>query len=120
MQVFVACGIGSKSGKSEEDTFRKPKPGMWHIMESHFNGGVPIDIDQLFLSLSYLSVVISLPSFDRIMFILTIFSTCHFIISYCLCPDLPWFMSIDAFMWGMQLGEPRITVMLISSLLRYF
>ncbi|KGN55065.1 polynucleotide 3'-phosphatase ZDP isoform X1 [Cucumis sativus] len=48
VQVFVACGIGSKSGKSEEDMFRKPKPGMWHIMESHFNGGIPIDIDQCF------------------------------------------------------------------------
>lgn len=54
MQVFVACGIGSGSGKrkSEEDPFRKPKPGMWHIMENHFNDGKPIDLDQLSLSLS--------------------------------------------------------------------
>lgn len=50
MQVFVACGIGSGSGKSEEDPFRKPKPGMWHIMENHFNGGIPVNLDQLFIS----------------------------------------------------------------------
>ncbi|XP_022976526.1 polynucleotide 3'-phosphatase ZDP isoform X1 [Cucurbita maxima] len=48
VQVFVACGIGSGSGKSEEDPFRKPKPGMWQIMENHFNGGIPINLDQCF------------------------------------------------------------------------
>ncbi|XP_038898753.1 polynucleotide 3'-phosphatase ZDP [Benincasa hispida] len=48
VQVFVACGIGSGSGKSEEDPFRKPKPGMWHVMEEHFNDGIPVNIDQCF------------------------------------------------------------------------
>ncbi|KAK4285874.1 hypothetical protein QN277_002508 [Acacia crassicarpa] len=50
IQVFIACGLG-KSGKAvnkEEDPFRKPQPGMWHLMEQHFNSGIPIDMDQSF------------------------------------------------------------------------
>ena len=52
MQVFIACGL-SKSGKAEteskeDDPFRKPKPGMWQLMEQHFNSGIAIDMDQLF------------------------------------------------------------------------
>ncbi|XVF78834.1 hypothetical protein PTKIN_Ptkin14bG0169000 [Pterospermum kingtungense] len=47
MQVFIACGIGSSGGKAD-DPFRKPNPGMWHIMEKHFNSGIPIDMDQSF------------------------------------------------------------------------
>lgn len=47
MQVFVACGIAS--GKAE-DPFRKPKPGMWQIMEKYLNSGISIDMDQLFSS----------------------------------------------------------------------
>ncbi|PPS02563.1 hypothetical protein GOBAR_AA18114 [Gossypium barbadense] len=47
MQVFIACGISSSGGKAV-DPFRKPKPGMWHIMEKHFNSGIPIDMDQSF------------------------------------------------------------------------
>ena len=51
MQVFIACGVGSAGGKAD-DPFRKPNPGMWHIMEKHFNSGIPIDMDQLFSSSS--------------------------------------------------------------------
>lgn len=47
MQVFIACGVGSAGGKVD-DPFRKPNPGMWHIMEKHFNSGIPIDMDQSF------------------------------------------------------------------------
>ncbi|KAH7860640.1 hypothetical protein Vadar_016015 [Vaccinium darrowii] len=47
MQVFIACGIG-KSGGQAEDPFRKPNPGMWHLMDQHFNSGVSIDMDQSF------------------------------------------------------------------------
>ncbi|XP_020239164.1 polynucleotide 3'-phosphatase ZDP [Cajanus cajan] len=48
VQVFIACGLG-KSGKAQEDDlFRKPKPGMWYLMEQHFNSGIAIDIDQSF------------------------------------------------------------------------
>ncbi|KDP34772.1 hypothetical protein JCGZ_10552 [Jatropha curcas] len=45
MQVFIACGYSS--GKVE-DPFRKPKPGMWRIMEKHFNSDISIDMDQSF------------------------------------------------------------------------
>lgn len=50
VQVFIACGVGLKSGadKKNDDAFRKPKPGMWHLMEQHFNSGIVIDMDQLF------------------------------------------------------------------------
>ncbi|KAG5020243.1 hypothetical protein AAZX31_06G214100 [Glycine max] len=51
VQVYIACGVGSKSGKAdkkEDDPFRKPKPGMWHLMEQHFNSGIAIDMDQSF------------------------------------------------------------------------
>lgn len=48
MQVFIACGLSNSDGKA--DPFRKPKPGMWQIMEKHFNSGIPIDMDQLFSS----------------------------------------------------------------------
>ncbi|KAJ6301622.1 hypothetical protein OIU77_015849 [Salix suchowensis] len=44
IQVFIACGYDGKV----EDPFRKPKPGMWQIMEKHFNSGISIDMDQLF------------------------------------------------------------------------
>ncbi|KAH0986518.1 hypothetical protein GBA52_013695 [Prunus armeniaca] len=47
IQVFIACGLG-KSGGQAEDPFRKPKPGMWHILEQHFNSGISIDMDQSF------------------------------------------------------------------------
>ncbi|XP_022717288.1 polynucleotide 3'-phosphatase ZDP [Durio zibethinus] len=47
MQVFIACGIGS-AGSKADDPFRKPNPGMWHIMEKHFNSGIPIDVEQSF------------------------------------------------------------------------
>lgn len=45
VQVFIACGLGKSSGQAE-DPFRKPKPGMWHILEQHFNSGISIDMDQ--------------------------------------------------------------------------
>ncbi|KAJ4726453.1 polynucleotide 3'-phosphatase ZDP [Melia azedarach] len=43
MQVFVACGLGNA-----EDPFRKPKPGMWQIMEKYFNSGISVNMDQSF------------------------------------------------------------------------
>ncbi|KAJ0861999.1 putative 3'(2'),5'-bisphosphate nucleotidase [Helianthus annuus] len=45
IQVFIACGV---SKGQEVDPFRKPQPGMWRIMEQHFNSGIPIDMDQSF------------------------------------------------------------------------
>ncbi|XP_065861953.1 polynucleotide 3'-phosphatase ZDP-like [Euphorbia lathyris] len=45
IQVFVACGY---SNGKVEDPFRKPKHGMWQIMEKHFNSGISIDMDQSF------------------------------------------------------------------------
>lgn len=49
MQVFIACGTGKsgKAGTKEADPFRKPKPGMWQLMEKHFNSGITIDMNQL-------------------------------------------------------------------------
>ncbi|KAF3434313.1 hypothetical protein FNV43_RR25416 [Rhamnella rubrinervis] len=47
IQVFIACGI-AKPGGQAEDPFRKPKPGMWHLMEQRFNSGIAIDKDQSF------------------------------------------------------------------------
>ncbi|XP_048326222.1 polynucleotide 3'-phosphatase ZDP isoform X3 [Ziziphus jujuba] len=47
IQVFIACGV-DKSGGQAEDQFRKPKPGMWYLMEQHFNSGIPIDKKQSF------------------------------------------------------------------------
>ncbi|XP_015578057.2 polynucleotide 3'-phosphatase ZDP isoform X2 [Ricinus communis] len=41
--VFIAC-----ADSKVEDPFRKPKPGMWQIMERHFNSGISIDLDQSF------------------------------------------------------------------------
>ncbi|KAK7405330.1 hypothetical protein VNO78_06561 [Psophocarpus tetragonolobus] len=50
VQVFIACGVGNsgKAGQQLDDHFRKPKPGMWHLMEQHFNSGIAIDMDQSF------------------------------------------------------------------------
>ncbi|KAK4750673.1 hypothetical protein SAY87_004155 [Trapa incisa] len=48
IQVFIACGLGKSNKVGEEDPFRKPKPGMWNIMEKHFNSGIPIDMDESF------------------------------------------------------------------------
>ncbi|XP_073039731.1 polynucleotide 3'-phosphatase ZDP-like isoform X2 [Primulina eburnea] len=44
-QVFIACGL---SHGVPEDPFRKPKPGMWIIMEKEFNSGLPVDTNQSF------------------------------------------------------------------------
>lgn len=49
MQVFIACGLSKPAKGEEDDPFRKPKPGMWRLMEQHFNSGIPIDMDQLFV-----------------------------------------------------------------------
>lgn len=57
MQVFIACGIGKSDGQAE-DPFRKPKTGMWQLMEQHLNSGIPIDMDQL--SFSFISFLLSL------------------------------------------------------------
>ncbi|KEH26631.1 putative phosphoric monoester hydrolase [Medicago truncatula] len=59
IQVFIACGTGKsgkagkkgksgKAGTEEDDPFRKPKPGMWQLMEKHFNSGLTIDMDESF------------------------------------------------------------------------
>jgi len=50
--VFIACGLG-KNKDQTEDPFRKPKPGMWRLMEEHFNSGIAIDVDQLFFPSLY-------------------------------------------------------------------
>ncbi|PQM33397.1 polynucleotide 3-phosphatase ZDP [Prunus yedoensis var. nudiflora] len=34
------------SSGQAEDPFRKPKPGMWQILEQHFNSGISSDMDQ--------------------------------------------------------------------------
>ncbi|XP_024021866.1 polynucleotide 3'-phosphatase ZDP isoform X2 [Morus notabilis] len=47
VKVFIACGIGKSDGQAE-DPFRKPKPGMWHLMGQHFNSDISIDMDQSF------------------------------------------------------------------------
>lgn len=47
IQIFIACGLGESSIQAA-DPFRKPKPGMWHVMEKHFNSGISIDMDQSF------------------------------------------------------------------------
>ncbi|XP_038987109.1 polynucleotide 3'-phosphatase ZDP isoform X2 [Phoenix dactylifera] len=47
IQVFIACGLGTSKDRTE-DPFRKPKPGMWRLMEEHFNSGIAIDMDQSF------------------------------------------------------------------------
>lgn len=43
MQAFISCG---KEGSG--DACRKPSPGMWHLLERHLNGGVPIDKERSF------------------------------------------------------------------------
>ncbi|KAH9310588.1 hypothetical protein KI387_025623, partial [Taxus chinensis] len=43
IQVFIACGI-----EGTGDLFRKPKPGMWRLMEQHFNSGISADMEQSF------------------------------------------------------------------------
>ncbi|KAE9617040.1 putative phosphoric monoester hydrolase [Lupinus albus] len=52
IQVFIACGVGNsgkgKAAIKEDDPFRKPKPGMWQLMEKHFNSSISIDMDQSF------------------------------------------------------------------------
>ncbi|CAI9088811.1 OLC1v1023248C1 [Oldenlandia corymbosa var. corymbosa] len=45
IQVFIACG---QSKGQPEDAYRKPKTGMWHVMEKHFNSGLKIDMDHSF------------------------------------------------------------------------
>ncbi|KAL5564549.1 hypothetical protein UlMin_027713 [Ulmus minor] len=46
IQVFIACGLSNSYGV--EDPFRKPKNGMWYLMERHFNSGISIDMDRSF------------------------------------------------------------------------
>nr|XP_010924786.1 polynucleotide 3'-phosphatase ZDP isoform X2 [Elaeis guineensis] len=47
IQVFIACGLGTGKDQSE-DPFRKPKPGMWRLMEEHFNSGIAVAMDHSF------------------------------------------------------------------------
>ncbi|CAK9151709.1 unnamed protein product [Ilex paraguariensis] len=47
IQVFIACGYDKSNGQAE-DPFRKPKPGMWRIMQQHFNSGIAVDMNQSF------------------------------------------------------------------------
>ncbi|XP_040375483.1 polynucleotide 3'-phosphatase ZDP-like isoform X2 [Rosa chinensis] len=42
-KVFIACGTSQG-----EDPFRKPKPGLWHMLEQHFNSGISIGMKQSF------------------------------------------------------------------------
>ncbi|XP_025662150.1 polynucleotide 3'-phosphatase ZDP-like [Arachis hypogaea] len=48
IQVFIACGLPSKANITNADPFRKPNPGMWRLMEKHFNSGIAIDVDGSF------------------------------------------------------------------------
>lgn len=50
LQVFIACGLGESKNQAC-DPFRKPKPGMWRLMEEHLNSGIAIDMEQLVLFL---------------------------------------------------------------------
>ncbi|KAJ3695190.1 hypothetical protein LUZ60_000567 [Juncus effusus] len=45
IQVFIACGT---TIKEVQDPFRKPNPGLWKLMEQHFNSQISIDYDQSF------------------------------------------------------------------------
>lgn len=45
IQVFISCGLSSGQ---PEDPFRKPKPGMWHIMDKQFNSGLEVDMNDSF------------------------------------------------------------------------
>ncbi|XP_065044162.1 polynucleotide 3'-phosphatase ZDP-like isoform X3 [Musa acuminata AAA Group] len=47
IQVFIACGLG-KNKDGTDDPFRKPQPGMWKLMEEHFNSSIAVDMDQSF------------------------------------------------------------------------
>ncbi|KAF9618460.1 hypothetical protein IFM89_001183 [Coptis chinensis] len=40
VQVFIACGYGGED--------RRPKTGMWRLMEKHLNSGNEIDMDESF------------------------------------------------------------------------
>ncbi|KAF5728045.1 polynucleotide 3'-phosphatase ZDP [Tripterygium wilfordii] len=62
IQVFVACGYDNSDGS--QDPFRKPEPGMWRIMEKHFNSDISINMDQSvsYFSSSYSSTVADLYS----------------------------------------------------------
>ncbi|PIA42742.1 hypothetical protein AQUCO_02000296v1 [Aquilegia coerulea] len=42
VQVFIACGYG------DEDRYRKPKVGMWRLMEKYLNSGIKIDMEESF------------------------------------------------------------------------
>ncbi|KAL5697550.1 hypothetical protein ACHQM5_028680 [Ranunculus cassubicifolius] len=42
VQVFIACGHGG------EDAYRKPKVGMWRLMEKYYNSGIKVDMDESF------------------------------------------------------------------------
>ncbi|XP_052114672.1 polynucleotide 3'-phosphatase ZDP isoform X3 [Arachis duranensis] len=48
IQVFIACGVGKGKADGKDDPFRKPKSGMWHLMQQHLNSGIAIDMDQSF------------------------------------------------------------------------
>lgn len=48
IQVFIACGLPVNKIDLTEDPFRKPKPGMWRLMEENFNSGIAVDRNQSF------------------------------------------------------------------------
>ncbi|KAH7682410.1 bifunctional polynucleotide phosphatase/kinase protein [Dioscorea alata] len=48
IQVFIACGLPVNKRNLTEDPFRKPKPGMWRLMEQNFNSGIAVDRNQSF------------------------------------------------------------------------
>lgn len=120
VQVFIACGIG-KSGGQAEDPFRKPNPGMWHLMDQHFNSGISIDMDQLFSFLSpdwwlcYYPCLRHLPTTSANIYNLPRKMEDGFSLLL-LTPHL--YLS-DLFMLVMRLGEKKIIAMLTSNLHRY-
>ncbi|CAA6665933.1 unnamed protein product [Spirodela intermedia] len=47
MQIFIACGLG-KGKDQPQDPFRKPNPGLWRLLEKHFNSKIAVDMDKSF------------------------------------------------------------------------
>ncbi|ERN04578.1 hypothetical protein AMTR_s00075p00081460 [Amborella trichopoda] len=41
IQVFISCGM-----EGTGDPFRKPRTGMWRLLQKNFNSGLEIDMDQ--------------------------------------------------------------------------
>ncbi|GAB2284387.1 hypothetical protein Dimus_018841 [Dionaea muscipula] len=124
IQVFIACGFDKGD---QEDPFRKPKPGMWHIMDKHFNSGIKIDMDQ-FVSVLHLLFILpdhlDFPVADISLLISDLEEYHHIAHLFIVCLITEWheasfhLFHSDPFTWVMQLGESMIIVMPTSNLQR--